>query len=92
MNTLAHVLVSISDIAREELAAVEQLTARLPNDPKLQALFANGVDIFDDADRFGRWLRTPSPALGRPPLFCLVDGDIGLVQDELTRIQYGDFS
>ncbi len=92
MSVPEQVLLSLSNIARGEIAAAEHLTERLPNDPRLQALFAKGVDTFGEADRFGRWLRAPSLVLGRSPLFCLADGDIESVESELIRIDYGDFA
>jgi len=85
------VLALICSAAQSDISAIERITEKLPNDAKLQSLFAKGVDTFGDAERFGLWLRARSVILGRPPLLCLADGDIASVEAEIIHIDYGDF-
>ena len=61
---------------------------------KLEKLFKKGQEIFGDAAEFSRWLSKPSYGLGgRIPeqLLKYISG-IDLVNRELIRIEYGDFS
>ncbi|MGH8802771.1 MAG: type II RES/Xre toxin-antitoxin system antitoxin, partial [Casimicrobiaceae bacterium] len=49
--------------------------------------------VFGDAEHATRWLRTAHPILGTEPL-KLLSSDAGAqaVQDELTRIHWGDLA
>lgn len=61
---------------------------------KLKKLFGRGKEVFGDAVEFNRWLSRPSYGLGgRIPeqLLKYISG-IDLVDRELVRIEYGDFS
>ncbi|WKN43980.1 MbcA/ParS/Xre antitoxin family protein [Tunicatimonas pelagia] len=61
---------------------------------KLKDLFEKGRDVFGTSKEFTRWLSKPSYGLeGRIPekLLYYVSG-IELIQRELIRIEYGDFS
>ena len=61
---------------------------------KLKSLFEKGKDVFGSSEEFARWLSKPAYGLeDRIPekLLHYISG-IELVQRELTRIEYGDFS
>src|SRR5690606_25282098 len=61
---------------------------------KLKRLFEKGNEVVGDAAEFSRWLSKPSYGLGgRIPeqLLKYISG-IDLVDRELIRIEYGDFS
>jgi uncharacterized protein (DUF2384 family) len=92
MSPHDEVLSLIRGAAQRDIFALDRIAEKLPNDARLQSLLAKGVDAFGDAERFGRWLRARSVILGRPPLQCLAEGAIEAVEDELTRIDHGDFA
>jgi len=50
--------------------------------------------VFDDADKAHGWLKHPNPNFGGSRPLDLLGTDRGakLVEDELTRIEYGDFA
>jgi len=50
-----------------------------------------GIEIFGDKDKFDQWLATENLALGKRKPKELLDTSfgIGLLKDELTRIEYG---
>ena len=55
---------------------------------------ARGVEVFEDKDKFLKWMNHPNRALaGKTPL-SLLDSRFGteMVLDELGRIEYGVFS
>ncbi len=61
---------------------------------KLKEIFSKGIEIFGNSEEFNRWLSKPSYGLGsRIPekLLHYISG-IDLVERELIRIEYGDFS
>lgn len=61
---------------------------------KLKELFDRGREVFGGKQEFNRWLSKPAYGLGgRIPeqLLNYISG-IDLVNRELTRIEYGDFS
>jgi uncharacterized protein (DUF2384 family) len=91
MATPENVLASIVSAAHDEATLAERLAERLKSDPRLPIILAKGIDTFEDAEQFGRWLRSPSRVLNRSPMMCLVDGDLQSVEDELARIEYGVF-
>ncbi len=61
---------------------------------KIIALYQLGVEVFGDAAAFRRWLGKPAHGLdGEVPLSLLeTSGGIDLVEEELTRIAYGDLA
>ena len=61
---------------------------------KIIALYEAGVEVFGEAAAFLRWLSKPAHGLdGEVPLRLLeTSGGIDLVEEELTRIAYGDLS
>ncbi|MGX5820692.1 type II RES/Xre toxin-antitoxin system antitoxin [Chitinophaga lutea] len=54
-------------------------------------LYNLGVDVFGNKEKFDNWLETPNIALGRVKPKDLMDNSfgIGLLKDELTRIEHG---
>lgn len=54
----------------------------------------NGVEVFQDLDRFSQWLRTPNFALGKTEPQELLQDAFGaeLVRTELIRIKHGIFA
>ncbi|MBW3129771.1 MULTISPECIES: type II RES/Xre toxin-antitoxin system antitoxin [Hymenobacter] len=61
---------------------------------KIIALYQLGVEVFGEAAAFLRWLDKPAHGLDQEvPLRLLeTSGGIDLVEEELTRIAYGDLS
>jgi putative toxin-antitoxin system antitoxin component (TIGR02293 family) len=58
------------------------------------ALFDKGVEIFGSAKNFHQWLGTPAYGLGNQLPFDLMDTITGirLIEEELTRIEFGDLA
>lgn len=58
------------------------------------ALFEKGVTIFGSAKEFNSWIHQPAFGLGDQIPFEMMDTitGISLVDDELTRIAYGDLA
>ena len=54
-------------------------------------LYNLGAEVFGNKDKFNTWLETKNLALGRIKPKGLLDNTfgIGLLKDELTRIEYG---
>lgn len=49
--------------------------------------------VFGDRERAARWLKTPSAILGRAPIRVMTsDAGAKAVEQELTRIQWGDYA
>jgi putative toxin-antitoxin system antitoxin component (TIGR02293 family) len=61
---------------------------------ELGEIFILGNEVFGDADKFKRWLETPSYAIGNVRPAELLADSFGqqLVTEELNRIQYGIFT
>ena len=61
---------------------------------KIIALYQLGVEVFGEAAAFLRWLGKPAHGLaGEVPLPLLeTSGGIDLVEEELSRIAYGDLA
>ncbi|TAN13624.1 MAG: DUF2384 domain-containing protein [Chitinophagaceae bacterium] len=60
----------------------------------LTNLYERGVEVFENADNFTDWLRTPLPAFNNQKPIQLLDTSFGfqLILDELGRIEYGVFA
>ena len=58
------------------------------------ALFDSGIEVFGSAQAFGQWLRAPAYGLGNRLPFDLMDTITGiqLIDEELSRIKYGDLA
>ena len=61
---------------------------------KLFSLFKKGEKIFGNADEFQKWIEKPAYGLGYkfPKELMQTSAGIDLIQDELTRIAYGDLA
>lgn len=57
----------------------------------LANLYEKGVEVFENAENFTDWLRTPLPAFNDQKPIQLLDTSFGfqLITDELGRIKYG---
>ena len=58
------------------------------------ALYRKGIELFGSTAEFNKWLREPAYGLGKKVprgLLGTMTG-IGLVVDELSRIEYGDLA
>jgi putative toxin-antitoxin system antitoxin component (TIGR02293 family) len=58
------------------------------------ALFDKGAEIFGSASNFHQWLNAPAYGLGNQLPFDLMDTITGiqLIEEELTRIEFGDLA
>jgi putative toxin-antitoxin system antitoxin component (TIGR02293 family) len=58
------------------------------------ALFDKGAEIFGSASNFHQWLNIPAYGLGNQLPFELMDTITGiqLIEEELTRIEFGDLA
>ncbi len=58
------------------------------------ALFNQGIDLFGSPKAFHTWLNTSAYGLGNQIPFSLMDTitGISLIEEELTRISYGDLA
>ena len=58
---------------------------------EIALLYKNGIDVFGTGDKFNSWLESENLALGKtaPKKFLDSTFGIGLVKDELTRIEHG---
>lgn len=61
---------------------------------KLYLLYDKGIEVFGNVEAFNKWLHLPSFGIyGKTPESLLTTSTgMNLVQDELTRIEYGDFA
>jgi putative toxin-antitoxin system antitoxin component (TIGR02293 family) len=61
---------------------------------KLIRLYKHGTEVFGGLDAFNRWLRKPSHGLGNiiPTELMRSSGGIDLIDEELSRIEYGSFA
>jgi putative toxin-antitoxin system antitoxin component (TIGR02293 family) len=61
---------------------------------KLFSLFKKGEKIFGNTDEFQEWIEKPAYGLGYkiPKVLMQTSSGIDLIQDELTRIAYGDLA
>jgi putative toxin-antitoxin system antitoxin component (TIGR02293 family) len=60
---------------------------------QLMKIHTRCMEVFEDSEKAGRWLKTSNFALGDQTPLSLLDTSEGieLVTDELTRIEYGVF-
>ncbi len=61
---------------------------------QLARLYCKGEDVFGDLEQFKKWMQYPSTALGMKKPKELLDTTFGfqLLNEELTKIEYGIFS
>lgn len=82
---------TIQNYNRNELKLDASLSEKLL---KSFALFENGIAVFGSAKGFNSWIHEPAFGLGDQIPFEMMDTitGISLVDDELTRIAYGDLA
>ncbi len=58
------------------------------------ALFNAGIEVFGSVKAFNQWLNTPAYGLGNQVPYTLMDTftGISLIEEELSRIAYGDLA
>jgi len=58
------------------------------------ALYEEGIIVFGSIEEFNKWMSTPAYGLGnqRPADLLNTMTGIGLINEELTRIEYGDLA
>jgi putative toxin-antitoxin system antitoxin component (TIGR02293 family) len=61
---------------------------------KISAVAAQGIETFDDRDRFLSWMNQPNAALSNETPMSLISSSFGIdmVVDELGRIEHGILS
>jgi len=61
---------------------------------KLFALYDKGILVFSSIEEFNKWMETPAFGLGNQTPMTLLDTitGISLVEEELSRIEYGDLA
>ena len=61
---------------------------------KLISLYRKGAEVFGSVKSFNNWLDKPSIGLGNslPVTFMYTSGGIDLIQEELSRIEFGDLA
>ncbi|ANH82504.1 hypothetical protein A8C56_17365 [Niabella ginsenosidivorans] len=61
---------------------------------ELARLYTRGAEVFDNLEQFKTWMATPVDALGAKPPKEFLDTSIGigLLMDELGRIEHGIFA
>lgn len=61
---------------------------------QLRNLYRHGEEVFEDVEKFKRWMRRPLTVLGGKAPIELLDTSMGfqLINDELLRIEYGVFA
>ncbi len=61
---------------------------------EIALLFQKGAEVFGESGKFNKWIETENLALGKVKPKMLLDSSlgIGLLKDELTRIEYGILS
>lgn len=97
-DSLSTILVLQAAQARNEVqfAADRDLLRRVlveaGSESALLVLFARGIEVFGSADSLLHWLRRPHVMFGKSPLAALADGGRQAVDDELCRIEHGEFT
>jgi len=58
---------------------------------KLEGLYKKGIELFESADEFNKWLKSESFGLGNTKPVNLLNSITGidLVYEELVRIEFG---
>lgn len=82
---------TIQNYNRNELKLDASLSEKLL---KSFALFEKGIEVFGSAKDFNSWLHQPSFGLGNQIPLEMMDTitGIGLIEEELIRIAYGDLA
>ena len=84
-NTSLKTLLRYRDTNRKLSPAAGELAL------KMLALFRHGEEVFGSISEFSGWLSTPAYGLGNQIPFALMQtsGGVDLIDDELSRIEYG---
>lgn len=92
-------LSTVLGVSKAQVAARLSGTGSLPPAEGERVLLADqvlerGAEVFGDADKFGRWLRSPIVALGKQCPLYFMTSVIGMriVADELETIAHGVFA
>ncbi|MBA7544197.1 hypothetical protein ES705_36549 [subsurface metagenome] len=58
---------------------------------KLEELYNKGIELFENSERFNKWLKTESYGLGNEKPIKLINSMTGidLIFEELVRIEFG---
>ncbi len=82
---------TIQNYNRNELKLDAALSEKLL---KSFALFEKGIEVFGSAREFSNWLYQPAFGLGNQIPFGMMDTitGIGLIEEELIRMEYGDLA
>lgn len=93
MNEISRVL-HVSERTLQRYHAEDRLSPDISERTLMLAnLYERGVEVFENADNFTDWLRTPLPAFNNQKPIQLLDTSFGfqLILDELGRIEHGVF-
>lgn len=94
MNEISRVL-HVSERTLQRYNAEDRLSPDISERALMLAnLYERGVEVFENADNFTDWLRTPLPAFSDQKPIQLLDTSFGfqLILDELGRIEHGVFA
>lgn len=82
---------TIQNYDRQDLKLDASLSEKLL---KSFALFEKGIEVFGSAEAFHDWLNVSAYGLGNQIPFEMMDTitGIGLIEEELIRIEYGDLA
>lgn len=82
---------TIQNYAAQDLKLDSSLSEKLL---KSFALFKKGIAVFGSVKAFRQWLNTPAYGLGNQVPFTIMDTFTGmtLIEEEITRIAYGDLA
>ena len=79
-------------LARDR-ALLTQAIGRASVDPGVGKVFAHGIEVFGGEEQWVAWLCDPNPTFaGGSGLEMLATGNFQAVDDDVTRIEYAEFS
>jgi len=90
-DTFKTTIKTIQNYTRSDLKLDAALSEKLL---KSFALFEKGIELFGSAEAFNHWLHLPAYGLGNEVPVEMMDTitGIGLIEEELVRIAYGDLA
>lgn len=94
-RTMSHLLAISESTYQRRIRSKSSLTKdETEKAISLSELYAKGIDIFSDSEKFQYWLDNPNYALGNRKPVDLLDSTIGRQEamEVLFRIQYGIYS
>jgi putative toxin-antitoxin system antitoxin component (TIGR02293 family) len=85
---------SVKTLQRQRKANNRLTTLRSEHLLKLMALYEHGQEVFGSVEEFKKWLSKPAFGLGNylPMELLKTFSGIDLIEEELTRIDYGDLA